>query len=80
MEKYYVAGFFDTKLRGLSDNLLTNSFDEAIDKMHEMASDGNFVMLKNEETGESVTFSPDEWMSAIDNGDMAIMLLDVARL
>ena len=70
MKKYYAAGFFDEKLRGLSDNLLTNSFDEAVDKIHKMASDGSFVMLKNEETGESATFPPDEWMNAIDNGDI----------
>lgn len=36
MKKYYAAGFFDEKLRGLSDNLLTNSFDEAVDKVHKM--------------------------------------------
>lgn len=66
--KYYVAGYFDSNLRGLDDNLATGDFDEAIDKAHELASNGDYVEITNEITGKSHTYSPDEWMEAIDFG------------
>jgi hypothetical protein len=68
--KYYVAGYFDSRLRGLDDNLATNDFDEALNKAHELASNGDYVEITNEITGKSHTYDPDEWMEAIDYGDI----------
>ena len=69
-DKYYVAGFYDSNKRGLEDNLSTNSADEALSQMHEMASCGDWLFIKNEETGDAWECIADKWMNAIDLGDI----------
>lgn len=68
--KYYVAGYFDSNLRGLEDNLATHDFDEALDFAHKLASNGDYVEITNEITGKSHTYSPDDWMEAIEFGEV----------
>ena len=70
IEKYYVAGYYDSDMRGLEDNLLTDDFDEAIDFAHRLASSGDYIRITNEITGDSVTFDADTWMDAIEFGEV----------
>ena len=66
--KYYVAGYFDNLMRGLSDNLSTDSFDAALDFAHKMANDGCFVEIKNLTTGEAQYYASNVWLNNIDQG------------
>lgn len=75
--KYYVAGYFDSRLRGLDDNLATNDFDEALNKAHELASNGDYVEITNEITGKSHTYDPDVWMEAIEYGEVPASTRDL---
>lgn len=77
-EKYYVAAYFDEAKRGLNDNLATNDFDEAISFAHEQIGNGSVVEIKNHITGNTQTYTPDEWLSCIDNGDVPSAVRDLA--
>jgi len=68
-ERYYVAAYFDESKRGLDDNLATNDFEEAISFAHDCICRGTFVEIKNQITGDSKTYTPDEWLECIDIGD-----------
>lgn len=68
--EYMVEGFYDEKLRGLDASITTFDFDEAIDYAHTLASSGDYIRLTNELTGEYVTFTADEWMDAIEFGEV----------
>lgn len=69
-EKYEIKGYYDKDLRGLANSTATNSFDEAVDAVHAYCSDGSFVKIVNNETGQQKTYDPDTWMEAIDMGDI----------
>jgi hypothetical protein len=68
--KYYVVGYFDNQQRGVDDNLQTRYFSDALDFAHDLACNGDFITIKNLITGDFVTYTPDEWMEAIDLGDV----------
>ena len=65
-EKYYVAGFFDKDYRGVDDNLMTDSYDDAIDFAWKLINDGDYIQLKNNDTGEEYRFEPDEVLDGTD--------------
>lgn len=77
-EKYYVAAYFDENKRGLDDNLATNDFDKAISFAHDCICNGNFVEIKNTETGNSHTYKPDEWLECINLGDIPVSVRELA--
>lgn len=68
--KYYVVGYFDIQQRGVDNNLQTRYFSEALDFAHDLACNGDFITIKNLITGDFVTYTPDEWMEAIELGDV----------
>ena len=68
--KYYVAGYFSSDLRGLDDNLATDDFSTALDFAHELASNGDYIEIINEVTGKAKSYTPDQWMEAIEFGDV----------
>jgi hypothetical protein len=76
--KYYVAGYFDNLMRGLSDNLSTDSFDAAIDFAHDMASEGCFVEIKNLITGEAQYYDSNVWMDNIERGGVPEEVYELA--
>ena len=65
-EKYYVAGFFDRNYRGVDDNLMTDSYDDAIDFAWKLVNNGDYIQLKNNDTGEEYRFEPDEVLDGMD--------------
>lgn len=75
--KYYVAGFFDKTCRGIDDNLNTGDFDAIVDKAHDLASHGDYVLIKNMATGESQFYTPDEWMEAVELGGVPDAVYDL---
>lgn len=68
--KYYVAGYYDNLMRGLSDNLSTDSFDAVLEFANELANDGCFIQIKNLITGSEVYYDSNVWLEAIKNGDV----------
>lgn len=68
--EYSVEGFYDDRMRGLDASITTFDFDEAIDYAHTLASSGDYIRITNELTGEYVTFTADEWMDAIEFGEV----------
>lgn len=58
--KWYVASYYDTKRRGLEDDLETDDEDEARDFAWAKASRGGYVVVKNQETGAETIIDPDE--------------------
>ena len=68
--KYYVAGYYDNLMRGLSDNLSTDSFDAVLEFANELANDGCFIQIKNLITGSEVYYDSNVWLEAIENGDV----------
>ena len=68
--KYYVAGYYGSDLRGLEDNLATDDFTTALDFAHELASNGDYIEIINEVTGKAKSYTPDQWMEAIEFGDV----------
>ena len=58
--KWYVACYFDSKRRGLEDNLMTDDEDRAKDFAWDMANQGGYTVVKNCETGKEATIDPDE--------------------
>ena len=57
--KWYVACYFDSKRRGLEDNLMTDNEDRAKDFAWDMANQG-YTVVKNCETGKEAIIDPDE--------------------
>jgi len=76
--RYCVAGYFDEKMAGLEDSMRTDDLTEALDAAHEMACRGDFVMIRNTDTGKEARFSPDEWIEAVDLGDVPDSAKDLA--
>jgi len=60
--KYYVAGYYDDKFRGLCDSLLSDSFLEILDKANELASSGCIIEIKNLVSGRRQFYFADEWL------------------
>lgn len=69
-DKYYVAGYYDNLMRGLGDDLSTDSFDAVLEFANELANDGYFIKIKNVETGSEVHYDANVWLDAIENGDV----------
>jgi hypothetical protein len=70
MGLYKVRGYYDRNYRGLSDSEEFRDFSKAIDFTHEIASRGSFVVISNYETGVEKRYTPDEWMEAIEFGEV----------
>lgn len=68
--KYYVAGYYDNLMRGLSDNLSTDSFDAVLHFAGELANDGCFIEIKNLITGDSQYYDSNVWLDYIENGEV----------
>ena len=60
--KYYVAGYYDDKFRGLADSLLSDNFSEIVDKANEFASHGFIIEIKNLFSGRRFFCFADEWL------------------
>lgn len=69
-DKYYVAGYYDNLMRGLGEDLSTDSFDAVLEFATELANDGYFIKIKNVETGSEVHYDANVWLDAIENGDV----------
>ena len=67
--KYSVEGYYDSNFQGLVDSYSGNDFSEALDAAHEFASNGDFIIIKNVQTGRTRSYSTDDWFNAIDTGD-----------
>ena len=66
--KYLVEGFFDNSLAVLADSKETDDFDTVKDIAWEMAFHGDFVKIRNRDTGEEQVYDPDEWEAAVECG------------
>lgn len=75
--RYYVAGYYGSDLRGLEDNLATDDFEEALDFAHKYASNGDYVEIINEVTGKAKSYTPDQWMEAIEFGEVPSDVYDI---
>lgn len=75
--KYYVAGYFDENCRGVDDNLNSGDFDAILDKAHELACAGDYVEIKNLVNGKSHYYTSDQWMEAIEMGDVPSSVYDL---
>ena len=60
--RYYVAGYYDDKFRGLADSLLSDNFSEIVDKANEFASHGFIIQIKNLVSGRRQFYFADEWL------------------
>lgn len=60
--RYYVAGYYDDKFRGLADSLLSDDFSEIVDKANEFASHGFIIQIKNLVSGRRQFYFADEWL------------------
>ena len=69
-DKYYVAGYYDNLMRGLGDDLSTDSFDAVLDFANELANEGYFIKITNTQTGSEVHYDSNVWLAAIENGDV----------
>lgn len=76
--KYYVAGYFDNLMRGLYDNLSTDSFDTVLNFAHEMASEGCFIEIKNMITGDAQYYDANVWMDNIEQGGVPEEVYELA--
>lgn len=75
--KYYVAGYLNGFGRGLMEDFCSDDFSAVLDKAHEMASEGLYITIKNEETGETKDYDSDMWFEAIDLGDVPSDVYDI---
>ena len=66
---YSVNGYYDGDFRGLVDTFSGDYFSEAIGKVHDFASSGYFVTIKNNRTGATKSYTPDAWADAVGLGD-----------
>ena len=64
------ACYYDNLMRGLGDDLSTDSFDAVLEFANELANDGYFIKIKNVETGSEVHYDANVWLAAIENGDV----------
>ena len=67
---YYVAGYYDNLMRGLGEDLFTDSFDAVLSFANELANNGYFIKIKNLQTGSEVYYDASVWLDAIDKGDV----------
>ena len=51
---------------GLADSLYTNDFNEVLREASNMANQGLYITIKNQETGDINEYSPDEWDECLD--------------
>ena len=58
--EYYVEGYLASNFSGLMDDLSTTDLDKALDFAWELLNQGYCVKIKNEDTGKSVEYSPDD--------------------
>lgn len=68
--RYYIAGYYDNLMRGLSDDLCTDSFTEVLDFANDLANDGLFIHIENTQTGSQVSYDANVWLAAVENGDV----------
>ena len=66
---FEVRGYYDNDYQGLEDDFSSENFDEVLSAAHELAARGDFILVRNDETGNEVRMSSDEWVDAIDRGD-----------
>jgi hypothetical protein len=69
-DKYYVAGYYDNLMRGLAEDLSTDSFDAVLEFANELANDGYFIKIKNTQTGSEMHYDANVWLDAIEHGDV----------
>jgi hypothetical protein len=67
--KYSVEGYYDSNFQGLVDSYTGDDFSEALSAAHNFACDGDFIIIKNEQTGRTRSYSTDDWFNAIAYGD-----------
>ena len=67
--KYSVEGYYDSNFQGLVDSYTGDDFSEALSAAHEFACDGDFIIIKNVQTGRTRSYSTDDWFNAIAYGD-----------
>ena len=59
-ETFYLASYFDSRMRGLDDNYQTSDATEAEDWAWEHLNQGGYVEIKNQKTGKEVYLDPDD--------------------
>ena len=69
--KYIISGYYDYKMRGLAESETTPDFDILRNIAHEYASKGYMLKLKNTETGNCITMSPDDYFDNF-NGESPV--------
>ena len=67
--KYSVEGYYDSNFQGLVDSYTGDDFSEALEAAHNFVCDGDFIIIKNEQTGRTRSYSTDDWFNAIDMGE-----------
>ena len=67
---YWVQAYYSKPHKGLADDLATNDWDAAIDKLIQFANDGYYIMFENLASGEGYEYDPDEVLSAVESGDI----------
>lgn len=74
---YSVEGYYDSNFQGLVDSYSGNDFSEALDAAHNFVCDGDFVIIKNVQTGRTRSYSTDDWFNAVDMGDYPADVYDI---
>ena len=66
-ETFYLASYFDSRMRGLDDNYQTSDATEAEDWAWEHLNQGGYVEIKNQKTGKEVYLDPDDLLFDYDD-------------
>lgn len=67
---YEVRGYYGNNFVGLAESYEVETYEEAVDKAHGCCSNALYTVITQHPSGGQVRFTPDEWMEAIDFGDV----------
>ena len=60
-DKYTVSSYYDKACSGLEADLKTADWDEVMEFTHGKAMSGNYVVIRNTESGKEITVAPDQY-------------------
>lgn len=61
---YDVYLFFDNQFRGLSDSIHNLEYDLMCETVHNYASQGGYIRIRNNETGVTLEFDSDTYFNS----------------